>query len=111
MEMREQEERLKERVYSHFENELADLTALAEQSHKYVLSGAYDDQDRFMAYSQASKHREQKEELRKAYLAVYSSPYFAHMGLRNEDGAVEHMLLSDCADLDQVICVGADAVC
>ena len=67
MEMREQEERLKERVYSHFENELADLTALAEQSHKYVLSGAYDDQDRFMAYSQASKHREQKEELRKAY--------------------------------------------
>lgn len=109
MEMREQEERLKERVYSHFENELADLTALAEQSHKYVLSGAYDDQDRFMAYSQASKHREQKEELRKAYLAVYSSPYFAHMGLRNEDGAVEHMLLSDCADLDQVICVGADA--
>lgn len=109
MEIREQEERLKERVYTHFDKKLAETSKSAEQAARYARSGAYEEQDRFIAASQANKASKTNYDLRKEYLAIYQSPYFAHMGLLNEDGQIEDVLLSDSPDLDHFIDVGRGA--
>lgn len=109
MEIREQEERLKERVYTHFDKKLAETSKSAEQAARYARSGAYEEQDRFIAASQANKANKTNYDLRKEYLAIYQSPYFAHMGLLNEDGQIEDVLLSDSPDLDHFIDVGRGA--
>ena len=109
MEISEQEERLKERVYTHFDKKLAETSKSAEQAARYVRSGAYEEQDRFIAASQASKANRTNYDLKKEYLAIYQSPYFAHMSLQNEDGQIEDVLLSDSPDLDHFIDIGRGA--
>lgn len=109
MEIRKQEERLKEQVYTHIEQKLAETSKSAERADRYARSGAYEEQDRFIAASQAYKANKTNYDLKKEYLAIYQSPYFAHMGLLNEEGQVEDILLSDSPDLDHIIDVGRGA--
>lgn len=104
-----EEEKLKESVYSFIENNLAYNKANVDKGKRYVDSGAFDDHDAFIAYNSLSKAETEEIKSKRLYLSIFPSPYFSHMVIKDEDGELIQIMLSDCADLDQTINVSSNS--
>lgn len=103
-----EEERNKEKVYSSFESELQQVRSSAKNAAEYYESGAYDDQDAFMAAGAmfgAFKAEQAKQKLVKA---LYDKPYFAHIRMHDTGDDVD-CFLSDNENLDSTMMVLGNA--
>ena len=102
------EEKYKDLVYQQLDAMVEYADGDEKRQQKYVLSGAFEDQDAFAAHSafhRAGKKKQSAEQLR---AALYKRPYFAHMELRDDDTEeTEHMYLSDCVELQEAIPIGS----
>ena len=97
----------KERVYFAFDKMRTEARESVHASEDYVRSGAYEDQDAFMAYGDMSAARNKRHKVENLVQKLYRKPYFAHIELREEEyGDIEHFYLSDSESLDEVVHIG-----
>lgn len=106
--MWKEEEKLKEEVYSFIDHTLTENWKMVDKAKEYVDSGAFDDHDAFTAHNALADASRNNAEAKKQFLSIFPSPYFAHMAITDEDGKVLQIMLSDSADLDQVISIGSN---
>lgn len=101
------EERHKEAVYSEFDRRKRDANESVRHSEAYVRSGAYEDQDAFMAYGSRAAAWQRRHEVESLIQKLYMRPYFAHIELQEQgyEGS-EHFYLSDNESFDEVINIG-----
>lgn len=105
----DEEEKLKDSVYSFIEKTLAGNKAKVDREKRYVASGAFDDHEAFTAHNSLAKATEEEIEAKRLYLSIFPSPYFSHMVIQDEDGELIQIMLTDCADVDQPINVGSNS--
>ena len=101
-----EEDRLKEEVYAHLEEELKRMKSDIQSAKDYVGSGAYEDQDAFTAHGALSSARRKEQEKKREYAAIFSDPYFTHMEIRAEGEAPLQIMLSDRPELEHSLQVG-----
>lgn len=104
------EETYKEEVYRAFDHMRLFARDAAEAKKSYVASGAFEDQDSFMAYSDLAGANKSRSETEKLIQKLYKRPYFAHVEVREESETnSEHYYLSDCESLDGMVNIGTDS--
>lgn len=104
------EETYKEEVYRAFDHMRLFARDAAEAKKSYVDSGAFEDQDSFMAYSDLAGANKSRSETEKLIQKLYKRPYFAHVEVREESETnSEHYYLSDCESLDGMVNIGTDS--
>ena len=99
-----EEELNKESVYTELEQRISVAKANVKSSKEYVDSGAYEEQDRSLAYApMARAEKELSAEIR-LFQILNESPYFAHIAFTGEtDANPTHCFMSDCEELDSVV--------
>ena len=102
------EEKYKDLVYQQLDAMVEYADGDENRQQKYVLSGAFEDQDAFAAHSAFHRAGKKKQSAEQLCAALYKRPYFAHMELRDDDTEeTEHMYLSDCVELQETIPIGS----
>ena len=108
-ELRQREEQHKEAVYSQFDKLRNEAYEGVRSCEAYVNSGAYEDQDAFMAYDSRRAAWEKRHDVESMIQKLYSRPYFAHIEIQEkDDDDSEHFYLSDNESLDRVVHIGHD---
>ncbi len=106
--MWQEEEQIKNAVYAVLDDTLKQNADAVLREKEYVQSGAYEDQDAFMAHGALTgavkNDRKSKQEL----ASLLKKPYFAHVALNCNDASCHQCLLSDSADLDRTISIGSN---
>lgn len=98
-----EEEELKERVYSKLEEDLHQKLLDVQHQEANVRSGAYEEQDAFTVHGAWSAAKRREQEKRQEFLSVSKNPYFTHMQIRPDGGQAMQVMLSDCAELQNLV--------
>lgn len=93
-------------VYSHLESEIKSAAKNEDSARSYVDSGAYEDQDAFMAHAEYGSKKNVTNQARRLLYSLKERPYFAHMKVRYEGDTTFEMLLSENQDLDELKDIG-----
>ena len=102
-----EEEKHKNLVYQHLDAMVEHAGNDTKHQQQYVLSGAFEDQDAFVAHSAFHRAGKKKQSMEQLRSLLYRKPYFAHMELRDCDTEeTDHVYLSDCAELQEAIPIG-----
>ena len=102
-----EEETHKELVYRYLDAMVERAGGDVKRQQRYVLSGAFEDQSAFAAYSDCHRAGEKKRSVEQLRGILYKNPYFAHIELRDYDAEeTEHVYLSDCDALQEAIPIG-----
>lgn len=110
MNIREDEERRKERVYGVLLGQQTHASGVLQQARNYVASGKYEDQDAYVAYGRWDRAREGHQKAAELVKTLYDKPYFAHVGIdASDESGAEHYYLSDAPDLDEMVEIDEDA--
>lgn len=103
-----EEEETLSTVYSSFDKTIAEQTAEYISAKSYALSGNYEEQDTFIHYGTASRIGKKKFATARLISDLKSSPYFAHILIKDEDNDEQiHCLMSDSETLDHMIQIHA----
>ena len=106
-ELLREEEKHKNLVYQHLDAMVEHAGNDMKHQQQYVLSGAFEDQDAFTAYSDFHRADKRKQSMEQLRCILYRNPYFAHIKLRDCDtGGTDHVYLSDCDALQEAIQIG-----
>lgn len=102
------EEKLKEKVYTTFDEMSLKATYDVRHQHETINRGAFDDQEAFMIHGRLSEAQKKKHEVEKLVSQLYYRPYFSHVEMYPEGDAddVEDYFLSDCETLHQMVKIG-----
>lgn len=110
MNIREDEERRKERVYGALLGQQTCAFGVLQQARNYVASGKYEDQDAYVAYGRWDRARASHRKAVELVKTLYDNPYFAHVGIEvSDEPGTDHYYLSDAPDLDEMMEIDADA--
>ena len=99
-----EEERNKESVYTELERRISEAKAYVKSTTQYAESGAYEDQERSLAFSPMARAKKELSSVIRLYHILNESPYFAHIAFTGEtDLNPTHCFMSDCEELDSVV--------
>lgn len=103
------EEKYKDFVYQQLDAMAEHADSDVKRQQQYVLSGAFEDQNAFAAYSALHRAGQKKQSMKQLCSALYKKPYFAHIELRSCDTeGTEHVYLSDCEALQEALPIGTN---
>lgn len=104
-ELYRKEEKLKELVYSKFDQMQSEAVASVNGAKSSLDGGGYDDKEAFMIHGSLNQANQRWREVHSLIGKLHESPYFAHVeaSFDTEDGDLDNFYLSDCESLEDTI--------